>query len=657
MSVSKPKTQVFTGGDKRKAQALRPAAFEELRLLREQMRLRGLKQYQSTSHLDDGSFIQCRSVFDNDQITIFGAPTPAPEEKRTITRRPFDLLFLFDPIVCLDGSSDPVPCGDSEEKYSRREYQILKVSDWEEPVGRDLRTIEQAIDPVTNAVCTTGRQTSIHGTTNCQWHGSKTVENVTVHAFSYLLWITNLWILALDVNGRAADFPVTGNHTFGPFSDNAVNGDDGNESRTVRAFDVWKTDDGDICISACGDLEETLHVWNITQDTYDSYPLGIRDYYLNEYSPHHYSGDGIEDRHIRLVGLCKTTAYYAECAFYYSKMTEFHEVFKIDGLTGAVTPLGISGVLVVFDPFAEEIVYWSNNIESSAAEPTFGAWTLYSEQSGGDPNPLCLELHPWGHYEPCGAFCTGQAPPTWGGSIPYTRCVEAGGVENCQVIQALTSPNMCECAREIRFTTDYFNDIGTGGMHASSSLFGGSMNTDHIVLRAGIRLSAWCDDDEAEVLSSWGDGQGSCTVWNNWPQAYAVDAVSITGSGVGVKYGVTRRNGKTCSGSGADYEDTDDEDILGAFNEDYGVASWPHFKNFALCKEAEDREGNVHSDLLALQDNDGIVHVDSNQFQNTQFLLRTSQVGGNHRCLNRISFGGITFAVSTARSKPTSRET
>ena len=108
MSVSKPKTQVFIGGDRRKAQALRPAAFEELRLLRGQMRLRGLKQYQSTSHLEDGSIIFCRSVFDNDHITIFGAPSVAPVEKRTITRRPFELLFLYDPIVCLDGSMEEV---------------------------------------------------------------------------------------------------------------------------------------------------------------------------------------------------------------------------------------------------------------------------------------------------------------------------------------------------------------------------------------------------------------------------------------------------------------------------------------------------------------------------------------------------------------------
>ena len=75
--------------------------------------------------------------------------------------------------------------GIPEETYSRREYQIRKVSDWEEPAGRDLWEIEQTIDPVTNAVCTTGRQSTLHGMYLCNWHGSKTVENVTVHAFSY----------------------------------------------------------------------------------------------------------------------------------------------------------------------------------------------------------------------------------------------------------------------------------------------------------------------------------------------------------------------------------------------------------------------------------------------------------------------------------------
>ena len=618
MSVSKPKTQVFTGGDRRKAQALRPAAFEELRLLREQMRLRGLKQYQSVAHLDDGSFIRCFFFLRPQPKSLSsGLLLRLQRKKRTITRRPFDLLFLYDPIVCMDGSMEESTVRGSRETYSRREYQIRKVSDWEEPVGNDLREIEKTIDPVTNAVCTTGRKTSLHGSFLCNWHGSKTVENVTVHAFSYLLWITNFWILALDVDGRAADFPGTGNHTFGPFSDNAVNGgDEWNESRTVRAFDVWKTDEGDICVSACGDTEETLHVWNITQGTYESHALGIRDYYLNEYSPHHYSGEGIEDRHIRLIGLSKTTAYYTECAIYYSKMTEFHEVFQIDGLTGSVTTLGISGVLVVFDPFADEIVYWSDSIESSVADPTFGIWTLYPTN-----NPQCFELHPWGHYDSCGTFCT-QAPPTWGGSSPYEYCINVGGVQNCQVLYAITSPNMCECTREIRFDTSFYSDIETGGLQASSSLFGGSMNSDRIVKRAGVLLIAWCDDFfETDVGSEWVDDPEYCEVWNNWPQTHAVNSVSITGEGVGVKYDVTRRNGRYCSGSGADYEDTDDENIFGAFDENYGDPAWPHYKNFALCKEAEDREGTVHSNLLALQDNDGIVHVDSNQFQNTQFFF------------------------------------
>ena len=46
-------------------------------------------------------------------------------------------------------------------------------------------------------------------------------------------------------------------------------------------------------------------------------------------------------------------------------MTEFHEIFKIDGSAGAVTPLGISGVLVVvYDQFAEELVYFDAMIEN-----------------------------------------------------------------------------------------------------------------------------------------------------------------------------------------------------------------------------------------------------------------------------------------------------
>ena len=112
----KPKTQVFIGGDRQKGPGLEtPPRFEELRLLREQMPPSGAQAV--PIHIPSrwtALFIHCRSVFDNDHITIFGAPSVAPVEKKGRSREgPFELLFLYDPIVCLDGSFEEVTCGES----------------------------------------------------------------------------------------------------------------------------------------------------------------------------------------------------------------------------------------------------------------------------------------------------------------------------------------------------------------------------------------------------------------------------------------------------------------------------------------------------------------------------------------------------------------
>ena len=126
---------------------------------------------------------------------------------------------------------------------------------------------------------------------------------------------------------------------------------------------------------------------------------------------------------------------------------------------------------------------------------------------------------------------------------------------------------------------------------------------------ADVRLSAWCDSEEANVLSLWGEGYQSCTIWSNWPLGWSLHQVSITEGGIGLEYIVNRRNGKTCSSSGADYSDSQTTDRFGEFKLNFAQHSWPYLTNFAILKEATDREGYEYSDITAQRTNQGRILV------------------------------------------------
>ena len=113
-------------------------------------------------------------------------------------------------------------------------------------------------------------------------------------------------------------------------------------------------------------------------------------------------------------------------------------------------------MFAAFNPFTEEFEHWNNDIETDAAEPSFRNVDEICDaiRVGATESPMPGASSVGAFRAVCGAYCS-QAPPTWGGSASYTYCIEAGGVENCQTLEAATSPNMCPCARNVRFTTDF----------------------------------------------------------------------------------------------------------------------------------------------------------------------------------------------------------
>ena len=143
--------------------------------------------------------------------------------------------------------------------------------------GADDTAIPEGISPVTNAVCRTGRSTSAHGFADCAWHGSQDHRKrdgpcVRLRAGRR----PTSWVLGIDVSGRPYDFD--GQNFFGPFSETRAQKQRRfvqHLAHTRRGFDVFRDGD-DIMVSACGDKEAKLHVWNISKKTYKSYDVNIR---------------------------------------------------------------------------------------------------------------------------------------------------------------------------------------------------------------------------------------------------------------------------------------------------------------------------------------------------------------------------------------------
>lgn len=86
--------KVVLSGDKEKAEMLRGFALQRLNVLKEQMRLGGLRQDRRVTLLEDGSVVECLVVFGTALVNVYAAPFISVKEKE-IPEVPLGESFIF----------------------------------------------------------------------------------------------------------------------------------------------------------------------------------------------------------------------------------------------------------------------------------------------------------------------------------------------------------------------------------------------------------------------------------------------------------------------------------------------------------------------------------------------------------------------------------
>ena len=262
----------------------------------------------------------------------------------------------------------------------------------------------------------------------------------------------------------------------------------------------------------------------------------------------------------------------------------------------AVTTIDESGTFVIWDEFREEIVYFnfSGTCADKDTTTVLEYWKCESSL-GGVYDPFLPCISPAATCDP---------DPIHYGGLAYYRF---------------------EDSDEDRVNTrNWYRIYNHVGGQECSHPFGGTFYAQGIT-GCGSRFIHNCSTVPSFPPQSCGDdwsgGDKSCGIYSAWPTSFKVDNVSISMNGVGLVVSYEQWDGIICDGGPNTVETTPQSASIDNFEEDYAVASWPHYENFAILKEAEDREGTVHSNLLALLDNEGAIHAGSEGFQGTQFYF------------------------------------
>lgn len=500
-----------------------------------------------------------------------------------------DLMFFHDPVVCYDAQGQAVDCGSQDAVESERVYTVRRVSDWAEigtPQNLGLADKDQ---------CTTGRQDSKHGSTLCKWQGSKTLGNATIHAFMWTPPGDRQWTVAAEVSGRmiALEDKPTFNDYLPASKIDALDIRQG-----YKAIDIFQ-EGGDTFAVAVGDEEETAYIFNVSQGGIldAKVSLGIRAWFLDQYPNH---DEAYARAHVILLGVRGRKAWYADANIHYNSMMSFGEVFEIDLAAGSITTLGLSGTWIVWNEFTEQFEYFV--YESNCSEDTwnhcYGAQIVKCERhkagvGGGTPceNPLI----------DCG-IC-------W-----YTSC------ENDFCL-----PYKYEQDYE-QWTYVWWEFWRLGSGTRCDHDLAGSFWSDTEVTKHTELLRAF--ESDGECSSTYHDGygsgsDGSCNYWENWPLSINLSEGSVTPAGTGIKGTIAVRNGYDCdeeSSLETDYEDTTVEHTDGTFQDEFAVTGWPHYRNYAILKQAKDRQQNLYTNIFAVKGDAGI-DVDGQLLQGSHFFF------------------------------------
>ena len=214
--------------------------------------------------------------------------------------------------------------------------------------------------------------------------------------------------------------------------------------------------------------------------------------------------------------------------------------------------MGLSGVFAAFNPFTEEFEHWNNDIDTDAAEPTFGAWTKYATQHGSDASesPSAWNFTRGGILKPMRSILRRASPADLGRfgilyvlhsmreasktARPWRRplrpiCAPARGISDSLRISTVI---LERAAGNLRIAA--VRRIAEDGTQCRASA---GVTALRMVLRLRMMSFVLCRNGRS--------GNETCTIWSNWPIGWSLHQVSITEGGIGLEYIVNRETERT----------------------------------------------------------------------------------------------------------------
>ena len=534
------------------------------------------------------------------------------------------LFYMGDPVVCKNNLGDVTSDEDCAEFETSKYYRVFDVK--EDFVDDEALTDADNSGLALNVLCKPhlDPEQCGHGLYDCYDYDSITYDQWTAHAISWKVInpdasVSWNWAVAVDFAGAHWKFPYkeeelnTWPNPDFPYNDrvDTVKVEFGSFN-PVHAFDLWliESDDevtltgwpkGDFVLSICGN-KNTLEIWNLTQELYKAITISIDAAVLVDF-PSQEEQVAFQNWHqIITLGVKRLDVFFAYAFMKNEKMRSYAAVYKHDSILETCVNMDIeAGHTVVYNPFKKEIWFVNHGeIIATGLSSPFYFWDFESFPTHA-PGSKCNT--PSGFPNPCVEECV----------MALRYGYEVGWVGSGALM-----------------TVSFFNIIPGTGTHYSGYMGGEKIDQGDVerTYRPGEvigRLTSplnTCGQPYSPGRLSVDD----CDVYKNWIKDLGLpDAVAITGEGAGEKRTVTLIDGSDncASGSGESLTSTEKTFISGSYDDDYGVANWPHFAPYSFVKHAYDSSGVAYEDVVVQKNNDGEIEYVGEEGQEIFFTLNT----------------------------------
>ena len=640
MAVSRPKTHVYYLGNKEQCEKQRPRGFELARRMRQELEMNDYLTMHiaaRTTELPNGDSFRILICHDMTWIYILSPEVTGRYEVVEEEWKAFDLYV--DPVVCfstetgekIECSTDNKCTGSGADTAglceSKRLFERTKIeldgetgdmvftprefSSFGEDGTQYFDTENFAARMALNTLCEAMSKTSTHGTQRCYSSWSKTLDEYTAHAVLYYDANVemNKWAVVYDKAGVGQQFKmVPGGTGFIQWPADGYldviwcsNMDPYNTTAGYKAFDLWKEDVvedsgetvGHVFLSITGDTYDRIHVFDLTATSYEAIDLEWRTEYETD-NGYAYPAfpEGWKDRHIRLIGLVKRTAYWSIQDHYYGVPIGCSDTVYWENATeqGSVPLEGCSecgAQFAILNEFTQEIE-WMDRIACQVCgwedDATAGPFLHYSKSRrivNGVTRDCGATTGERGPETSVSSVCKGESNPytIWGDiGDPFDNCINTWN-DNYFHWDCLTSRYVCE---QTGMQSGEKENYGRSRICWSYTIQCNNIGGTSILNGAasGCMIGSYPPPDE--------QGCGACGVvtYDNYVILDDVLSAHIIPDGLGYKYEFTAGDGEVATECDDDdystYAETETEVESALFDENFAQPAWPYYPPYAI---------------------------------------------------------------------------